>query len=409
MSKHNPELERALMNAMAGLKDMKRKKEIDRDKKLWSPISLPIRLQEVLTQQTKYELDETRKALALKGVSTLKKAELIELLLEKIPQHLVHMFRLFDERRFSLLSLIVNKGGHMKAPTLEKEQIDYLRKLGLIFTGTIDGKKIVGVPEDLHDTILKLQKDDKINALVKRNTEWITLSFGLLYYYGTLSTSQLLEMLESYTKAPVDYNEFIKVILNANEFYKELTIDKFGLSNWRVFDPERVKREHEMRKKVPYYPFTKSQLLKAGEPGYVERNDSYRELVKFLVKNFDVSRENADTYAEECVYATRIGESPNSVIEYLGGNIEFPSFESVQALLEKVIELMNSTREWFLKGYTSAELVVEEKKHLQQLPGGKNKIDPSISKSKSIKQEIKVGRNEPCPCGSGKKYKKCCG
>jgi preprotein translocase subunit SecA len=21
----------------------------------------------------------------------------------------------------------------------------------------------------------------------------------------------------------------------------------------------------------------------------------------------------------------------------------------------------------------------------------------------------KVGRNDPCPCGSGKKYKKCCG
>ncbi len=22
---------------------------------------------------------------------------------------------------------------------------------------------------------------------------------------------------------------------------------------------------------------------------------------------------------------------------------------------------------------------------------------------------IKIGRNDPCPCGSGKKYKKCCG
>ena len=22
---------------------------------------------------------------------------------------------------------------------------------------------------------------------------------------------------------------------------------------------------------------------------------------------------------------------------------------------------------------------------------------------------VKVSRNEPCPCGSGKKYKKCCG
>lgn len=26
-----------------------------------------------------------------------------------------------------------------------------------------------------------------------------------------------------------------------------------------------------------------------------------------------------------------------------------------------------------------------------------------------INREKKVGRNEPCPCGSGKKYKRCCG
>lgn len=25
-----------------------------------------------------------------------------------------------------------------------------------------------------------------------------------------------------------------------------------------------------------------------------------------------------------------------------------------------------------------------------------------------IVKGIKIGRNEPCPCGSGKKYKKCC-
>ena len=27
----------------------------------------------------------------------------------------------------------------------------------------------------------------------------------------------------------------------------------------------------------------------------------------------------------------------------------------------------------------------------------------------TIVKEKKVGRNDPCPCGSGKKYKKCCG
>jgi preprotein translocase subunit SecA len=26
-----------------------------------------------------------------------------------------------------------------------------------------------------------------------------------------------------------------------------------------------------------------------------------------------------------------------------------------------------------------------------------------------VREAPKVGRNEPCPCGSGKKFKKCCG
>ncbi len=26
-----------------------------------------------------------------------------------------------------------------------------------------------------------------------------------------------------------------------------------------------------------------------------------------------------------------------------------------------------------------------------------------------VREEPKIGRNDPCPCGSGKKYKKCCG
>lgn len=30
-------------------------------------------------------------------------------------------------------------------------------------------------------------------------------------------------------------------------------------------------------------------------------------------------------------------------------------------------------------------------------------------KSGTIRKGKKIGRNDPCPCGSGKKYKKCCG
>jgi len=50
----------------------------------------------------------------------------------------------------------------------------------------------------------------------------------------------------------------------------------------------------------------------------------------------------------------------------------------------------------------------EVKKWLKKHPEVANGGD--VQKVETVKRaEPKVGRNEPCPCGSGKKYKKCCG
>ena len=41
-----------------------------------------------------------------------------------------------------------------------------------------------------------------------------------------------------------------------------------------------------------------------------------------------------------------------------------------------------------------------------------NTVNPENKKRENIvpvRKEKKVNRNDPCPCGSGKKYKKCCG
>ena len=35
--------------------------------------------------------------------------------------------------------------------------------------------------------------------------------------------------------------------------------------------------------------------------------------------------------------------------------------------------------------------------------------DGTDTANKTVRKGKKVGRNDPCPCGSGKKYKKCCG
>ena len=39
----------------------------------------------------------------------------------------------------------------------------------------------------------------------------------------------------------------------------------------------------------------------------------------------------------------------------------------------------------------------------------RDEITKAYRRSRTVVKEPKIGRNDPCPCGSGKKYKKCCG
>ena len=51
----------------------------------------------------------------------------------------------------------------------------------------------------------------------------------------------------------------------------------------------------------------------------------------------------------------------------------------------------------------------EQKKRTQDgLPGeDEDQLPPPAEMIRADKDNV-VGRNDPCPCGSGKKYKKCC-
>ncbi|MCI0469024.1 MAG: preprotein translocase subunit SecA [Nitrospirae bacterium] len=52
---------------------------------------------------------------------------------------------------------------------------------------------------------------------------------------------------------------------------------------------------------------------------------------------------------------------------------------------------------------SEVELKVKQQQGLIYNTGG------AVSAPQTVQREKKVGRNDPCPCGSGKKYKKCCG
>lgn len=53
----------------------------------------------------------------------------------------------------------------------------------------------------------------------------------------------------------------------------------------------------------------------------------------------------------------------------------------------------------------------KDKETAAPLPAEKPEVSPDSTPdtpSTVHRAEPKVGRNDPCPCGSGKKYKKCC-
>ena len=66
-----------------------------------------------------------------------------------------------------------------------------------------------------------------------------------------------------------------------------------------------------------------------------------------------------------------------------------PKEEETQELYELIGRYDSTLPKWVLKGHTQAELA--------NMPHG------SV-----VRVGKKIGRNDPCPCGSGKKYKNCC-
>jgi len=51
----------------------------------------------------------------------------------------------------------------------------------------------------------------------------------------------------------------------------------------------------------------------------------------------------------------------------------------------------------------------EVSKFVKEKDGWKFADGEMLPEKPIVREEPKVGRNDPCPCGSGKKYKKCCG
>ncbi|OGX68233.1 MAG: hypothetical protein A2189_06815 [Paenibacillus sp. RIFOXYA1_FULL_44_5] len=80
---------------------------------------------------------------------------------------------------------------------------------------------------------------------------------------------------------------------------------------------------------------------------------------------------------------------------------QFEGFEMFHEMIENIQEEVAT---YIMKAHVEANLE-------RQAVAEGQAVDPKVEESgkKPIVRDQKVGRNDPCPCGSGKKYKQCCG
>ncbi|MEW6236410.1 MAG: SEC-C metal-binding domain-containing protein [Candidatus Omnitrophota bacterium] len=88
-------------------------------------------------------------------------------------------------------------------------------------------------------------------------------------------------------------------------------------------------------------------------------------------------------------------------------------YDVMIATLEEQLGVVAAVLGMELPELANLEQIREQRKQ-ERMQNFQRKISPSVaSEPKSVAfdrlPKEKVGRNDPCPCGSGKKYKKCCG
>lgn len=256
-------------------------------------------------------------------------------------------------------------------------------------------------------------------------------AYGLINLYGFLPYLKMLELLNEYLQASVTKAEISKSLAKS-ALIEQLTFDLVDVYNSTFYvaspflldseDLEERLCEHPEIKDLKH--FSKEEVFEAGRmplphlPGA-----SSDELKEYMMAHLGYAEAAADNELH-FLWANmqEDGNIMSLISSIIGGKLS--STQEVQEAMGLFISYCNHFPRWFLRGYSSTEAFdLFGKGKLNNPPrlvAGPNMkaagmdITPEIQADfddifHNAFSEQKVGRNDPCPCGSGKKYKKCCG
>ena len=112
-------------------------------------------------------------------------------------------------------------------------------------------------------------------------------------------------------------------------------------------------------------------------------------------------------------YAEKYGVDVLTMVAFLDGINDSLKVKNPLETMEEDTEVnLNYDKELLYKNMVEAKAewlynLPQWDKHLT--PERRKELYKEQKLSKTVVKGPKIGRNDPCPCGSGKKYKKCCG
>ncbi|EKN41359.1 SEC-C motif domain-containing protein, partial [Clostridium botulinum CFSAN001627] len=118
------------------------------------------------------------------------------------------------------------------------------------------------------------------------------------------------------------------------------------------------------------------------------------KLKKYMKENLNLKEEKSNEvmYSTSCLIKNAF--SVDYIFEDIKGRIYLKNEEVERDIKDIITEINNNIEKWCLRGHSIKEI--------------KSKEDKIYEKVEKVNHKGKIGRNYPCPCGSGKKYKKCC-
>lgn len=361
-----------------------------------------MKLCEVLNKHTVKELKEMSKAFGIQGYSKLKKDELIEYVEASLLNYETakQVFLCADQEEMELFEQSLGK--EVEVAPEEYYKCIYFFVSGFYF---LTKENTIIIPDEVKDLYETLFTSDFVKEK-ERFDLVISYCVACTNLYGVVPYEKVVEIFNSQNEEKTCAQELITNYHNMGLREVFFTLQGEYLVHEAIETEEALENLKENQGEKPYYIPSKEELLQYADDDYFDRTEEYDALYNYVLEHFVKTEEEAEELCEDLQLACCFGDGPADVMnQFIEHGVEFDSEEQVRMVGSLLSGMNNTTRMWDNRGFTANEM--HEAGFISERPAS---LVPSEKKQTTyVRDGKKIGRNDKCPCGSGKKYKHCCG